>query len=154
MHIHTYIHACIHTYMKTWYFRCRWWRVCRTGSRGGRAGSRILICMYVCMYVCLHVRGWTGGLDRTVTVTERGLGLVVHLPSLDVAKINIPWPWPWPPGRGFNMSRQMPSCCLQPKLQPSTRPWYVAKINSPWPWPWPHGPHRPHQLLNLVLWIG
>ncbi len=27
---------------------------------------------------------------------ERGLGLVVHIPSGCVAKINIPWPWPWP----------------------------------------------------------
>jgi hypothetical protein len=28
----------------------------------------------------------------------RGLGLVVHFPSLNVARINIPWlgPWPWP----------------------------------------------------------
>ncbi len=27
---------------------------------------------------------------------ERGLGLVVHVPSGCVAKINIPWSWPWP----------------------------------------------------------
>ena len=25
-----------------------------------------------------------------------GLGLVVHVPSGCVAKLNIPWPWPWP----------------------------------------------------------
>ncbi len=28
--------------------------------------------------------------------SPRGLGLVVHVPSGCVAKINIPWPWPWP----------------------------------------------------------
>jgi hypothetical protein len=30
------------------------------------------------------------------TLGERGLGLVVHFPSWNVAKINSAWPWPWP----------------------------------------------------------
>ncbi len=33
---------------------------------------------------------------ESLFVSSEGLGLVVHVPSGCVAKINIPWPWPWP----------------------------------------------------------
>jgi hypothetical protein len=31
---------------------------------------------------------------------SEGVGLVVHFPLEDVAKINTPWPWPWPSPHG------------------------------------------------------
>ncbi len=42
---------------------------------------------------------------------ERGLGLVVHIPSGYVAKIIIAWPWPWPWPESFRSS----SMCFRPK---------------------------------------
>jgi hypothetical protein len=39
--------------------------------------------------------------NTTHTHGGRGLGLVVHIPSGYVAKINIPWQWPWPWSRKY-----------------------------------------------------
>ncbi len=49
----------------------------------------------------LLVQGWWFTAHQWIVIHssllgERGLGLVVHMPSGCVAKINIPWPWPWP----------------------------------------------------------
>ncbi len=57
------------------------------------------------------------------------LGMVVHFPSLDVAKIIIPWPWPW-------------SC-------PWPWPW-------PWPWlcPWPWRCYRILTFPMVLVWIS
>jgi hypothetical protein len=64
---------------------------------------------------------------------REGLGLVVHIPSGCVAKINIPWPWPW-----IRWLRQPPPClwpqglaslfCTARNLSPISAKW--DKITS------------------------
>jgi hypothetical protein len=74
----------------------------RYGRSYGQARSYTTVCIYVCMYVCIYdymyvcmyVHMYT---YVTVTVgpalgywVKEGVGLVVHFPLEDVAKINTP----------------------------------------------------------------
>jgi hypothetical protein len=80
----------------------------------------------------------------------RGLGLVVHSHSKDIAEISGPWPWPWHPpstdcdwsimsslSKSKNDDQYQTELCIgrnkAVKLQEERSP----PINIPWPWPLP-----------------